>query len=41
MVRDYNTNIHAGPFNRDIIDQIAATYILQSYLDRTQIVNNE
>ena len=22
MVRDYNTNIHAGPFNRDTIDQV-------------------
>lgn len=27
--------------NRNIIDQIAATYILQSYLDRTKRVNNE
>jgi len=27
--------------NRDIIDQVAATYILQSYLDRKKRVNNE
>jgi putative holliday junction resolvase len=36
------TNVGKKPSkNRDIIDQIAATYILQSFLDRMHRINNK